>query len=67
MSRRGYPDEHYQIVSKLYTEARVLESDLTGGKTEHSVRVARTQDHFPWASYSSVERWVRTARVRGFL
>lgn len=67
IAARGYPEEHYRIVAKLYTEAKVYESDLTGGKTEHSVRTARVNNHFAWASYNACENWVRTARVRGFL
>ena len=64
---RGYPDDHYRIVARLYRDAQVTEFDLVGAKTEHSVKTAAVHQHFPWASYTAAESWVRTARVRGFL
>jgi cobalamin biosynthesis Mg chelatase CobN len=50
--RDVYAQEHWEKVAEVYAREGT---------------VAKTQDHFPWASYSSVARWVVKCRALGLL
>jgi hypothetical protein len=62
-----YPDEHWQRVADLYRSVVVTPSDVTGGKTEHTVRVAKVQDHYPATTTGTVATWVRRCQRMGLL
>jgi hypothetical protein len=62
-----YPDEHWEEVAKFYREAKVATDDLSGAKTEESVRTAKVQNHYPYTTYDTVLRWVRKCREKGLL
>ena len=47
-----YGNEHYEEVARWYKEEGTI---------------AKVQDHYPWASYASVGRWVKKAKDMGLL
>jgi hypothetical protein len=49
---KKYGNEHYEEVARHY-------------KAEGTI--AKVQDHYPWASYASVGRWVKKAKDMGLL
>jgi ADP-heptose:LPS heptosyltransferase len=62
-----YPDEHWQEVAKCYHEVKVYEDELTGGKTEETVRIAKVQNHYPQVTEGTVAEWIRRCRRKGLL
>ena len=64
-----YPDEHWERVAKLYMSEyqRVKPKDLTGGKTEETVVIAKIQNRYPDTTYNTVQHWVRKCRQKGLI
>ena len=62
-----YPDSHWEEVAKRYHETSVHWSDLEGGKTEETVRIAQVQNHYPHVTQNTVRIWIKKCRAKGFL
>lgn len=63
----GYPIEHWEEVAKCYHEVKVYEGDLTGARTEETVRIAKVQNRYPQVTQGTVAEWIRRCRKMGLL
>lgn len=62
-----YPESHWDEVAKCYLEARVYEEELTGGKTESTVRTEKVQNHYPYTTLRTVQGWIKKCYDKGLL
>lgn len=62
-----HPQKHWEEVAKVYKATKVNPSELTGGKTEETVRVEKTQNHYPDVAVGTVRVWVKKCRNLGLL
>jgi hypothetical protein len=63
----AYPIEHWEEVAKRYKSVKVLPEDLTGAKTEESVRIAKVQDSYPYSTYGTIAVWIKRCRKEGLI
>ena len=62
-----HPDEHWEQVAKYYKEAKVEPKELTGGKTEDTVRAEKVQNRYPHVTYGTVRVWIKKCRNLGLI